>query len=226
MDAEIGKFVVIAITTIGAVAWLAGLAVMLRATRQREARAQQAAERFDIEGEAAAGTIVGEAEVEGQPEELSAKLAKLLARDGMGPLGPVKIVACDRREVGFETAGSTPAGSSGYAAAGLHRGQFRLVPAGSRTRVEYAIETSTGRVLLSLGWLTLVLGLAALAAGCWLEFTYVLPSPNPTVRAQAVQMVHAVHFLWPPFVFAYLSGQPARMLRARLETLVHNLPYA
>ncbi len=35
-----------------------------------------------------------------------------------------------------------------------------------------------------------------------------------------------VHFLWPPFLFAHLSRQPGRMFRARMEALVHNLPYS
>jgi hypothetical protein len=216
---------VIAIATIGAVAWLAGLATMHRATQERRMRAQEAAERFDVEDQAAEGTIVGEAEVKGHPEELSAKLASLLAREGMGPLGPVKIVACDAREVAFEAAGSNLS-AAGYGPAGFRRGRFRLASSGARTRVEYAIETSTGRVLIALGWLFVALGLVALVAGCWLEFSYVLPNPNPGVRTQAVQMVQTVHFLWPPFLFAYLSRQPARFLRTRIEALVNNLPYA
>jgi hypothetical protein len=215
----------IALTTVGVVAWLTGLTVMLRTTRERQARAQEAAERFAIEGEPAAGTIVGEAEVKGQPEELSEKLAGLLARDGLGPLGPVKIIACDRHEVAFEAAGPA-SGSPGYPLAGFRRGRIRLAPLGSRTRVEYAVETSSGRALLAAGWFFLALGLLALVIGVWVECTYVLPSPNPNIRAQAIQMVQVVHFLWPPFLLAHLSKQPARLTRTRIEALVHNLPYS
>ena len=220
MDPEISKGVVIAIASIGAVAWLAGLVVLLRATHERRERAREAVERFDVSSESAEGTIVGEAEVDGTPEELSAKLAKLLARDGLGPLGPVKIVSCDRREVVFETLGPTSSPSGG------RRGWFRLAPAGKRTRIEYAVETSSGRVLLGFGWLILALGLAGLIAGVWLEFTYIVPSPDPNIRTQAVQMAQVVHLLWPPFLFAHVSRQPARMLRTRVESLVNNLPNA
>ena len=87
MDPEVGKWIVIAFATVGAAVWLAGLWFMIGATRERQARAMEAAQRFEIEETAAAGTIVGEAEVAGQPEELSAKLASLLAR-GNGTVRP------------------------------------------------------------------------------------------------------------------------------------------
>jgi hypothetical protein len=226
MDPEIGKWIVIAIGTVGTVVWLSALSYMIRATRERQARAMEAAQRFEIEENAAAGTIVGEAEVVGEPEELSAKLAGLLAREGMGPFGPVKIVACERREVVFETAGMTPGSMGNPQSGGVRRGRFRLTPSGSRTRVEYAIEIPTGRVLLGLGWLFVLLGLVALVAGSTLMFVYVLPNPNPNIRGQAFQMVQVIHFLWPPFLFGSLSRQPARFVRARVEALVHNLPYS
>jgi hypothetical protein len=220
MSEEIARTVVIAITAVGVVVWLTSVAVMLRATRERQARALEAAERFEIDGEPVAGTIVGEADVEGQPEELSEKLAVLLARDGMGPLGPVKVLARDRQQVAFESC-PTPGQVS------FRRGWFRLTPTGaSRTRVEYAIEAPSGQVLLIVGWVVVGLGLLALMFGVWLEFTFVLPSANPAVRAQSFQMVQACHFLWPPFLFAYLSRQPARFIRGRLDALVHNLPYS
>ncbi len=226
MDPEIGKWIVVAVATVGGVAWLSGLSYMIRATSERQARAMEAAQRFEIEEAAARNTIVGEAEVAGVPEELSGKLAGLLAREGMGPFGPVKIVACDRRELVFESAGMT-AGSSGHGpSAGVRRGRFRLTPSGSRTRIEYAIEMPSGRILLGFGWLFVLLGLVALVAACTLMFVYILPSPHPNVRGQAVQAVQVVHFLWPPFLFGSLCRQPVRFVRARVESLVHNLPYS
>jgi hypothetical protein len=223
MDEETAKTIVIGITAVGALAWLAGLTVMIRATRERPDGASDTDERFDLEGGRPAGTIVGGADVDGQPEALAAKLAERLARNGLGPFGPVKIVACDRSEVVFEAAG-LDLGSAGYGGSGFRRGRARLTSSGTRTRVDYVVETSSRRVvLLALGWLSLILGLAALVAAPWLEFTYVVPNAN--LRTQAIQTVQMVHFLWPPFLFAYLSRQPARVLRAQIESLVHNLPY-
>jgi hypothetical protein len=222
METDPSTWIVIALTTVGAVVWLAGLAVMARATRELRARAQDAAARFDIEERSAAGTLVGEGEVDGRPEDLSEKLAGLLARESMPPFGPVKIVACDRGELVFESAGL----NAGTAAGGVRGGRFRFSPVGSRTRIEYAIEAPSGRVLIASGWLFIVLGLAALVAGCWIMFAYVVPSPNPGVRGQAVQMVQVCHLLWPPFLFAALSRQPARMIQARVSAMIHNLPYS
>jgi hypothetical protein len=225
VEPDISTLIVIAIAAVGGIIWLAALSVMARAMRDRRARAQEAAARFDIEDAAADGMIVGETDVQGRPEELSEKLARLLAHDGMGPLGPVKIVACDPTELAFEPAGAGT-GSPGYTGAGIYRGRFRFTPKGSLTRIEYAVEAPTGRVLLALGWLFIVLGLAALVGGCWAMFTYVLPGPNPNVRGQAFQMIQVVHFLWPPFLFASLARQPARWIMARIDALVNNLPYS
>ena len=144
----------------------------------------------------------------------------------MGPFGPVKIVACDRRELVFESVGVVVDLSGQGEFVGVRRGRFRLTPSGSRTRVEYAIEAPSGRILLGLGWLFVVLGLVALVAACTIMFTYILPNPNPSIRGQAFQMVQVVHFLWPPFLFGSLSRQPSRFVRARVEALVHNLPYS
>jgi hypothetical protein len=218
MEQETAELIVVAITAIGAVVWLAALASMLRAARELRESARQASERFDIEEKFAPGTISGEAEVEGQPEELSTKLAGQLARDGMGPLGPIKIVSRDRHEVAFEPAG--------HSMLGLRSGRFRLTPSGAKTRIEYAVETSKrGQGLLIGGAVCLTIGLVALIVAPTLAFVYLIPDPNPNVRGQAIQVVQMVHFLWPPFLFAQLSRQPGRMFRARMESLVHNLPY-
>ena len=222
MDEETAKTIVIGITAVGAVAWLAGLTVMLRATRAQRAGAGEVGEHLDAEGARPAGTIVGGADVDGQPEALAAKLAEQLARNGLGPFGPIKIVTCDRREVAFEAAGPD-LGAAAYGGSGFRRGRAFFTASGKQTRIDYVVEASSRGILLAIGWLVLALGLVALVAAPWLEFTYVLPNAN--LRTQAVQTVQMVHFLWPPFLFAFLSRQPARVLRAQMESLVHNLPY-
>ena len=133
MDEETARTVVIAIAAVGTVTWLAALTVMLRATRERRSRASDGTEQYDVEGALPAGTIVGSAEVEGQPDALSAKLAERLARDGLGFFGPVKIVTCDPRGVTFEAAG-TDLGTAGYAGSGFRRGRVPDSPDGVSRR--------------------------------------------------------------------------------------------
>jgi hypothetical protein len=41
----------------------------------------------------------------------------------------------------------------------------------------------------------------------------------------ALQMMQAIHFVWPPFLFAQLSRQPVKAIRSQFEALVNNLPY-
>lgn len=219
MDPETARLVVIGGTAAAAVAWIAGLATLLRASRERRAMTSAGTGRFEIEGEVPAAAIVGEADVEGDPEGLSIKLAGLLARDGSNAFGPVKIVARDRHELTFEAVGPSPLG--------FRRGWVRFAPAGPRTRLDYALETSSrASVLLGVGWAVLGLGLLALIGVTALMFTVVLPSPFADVRGQAAQVVQMVHLLWPPFLFAHLSRLPARMFRARMDSLIHNLPYS
>ena len=225
MDTIPVTWIVLAVTAVEGIIWLAGMAVMARATRELRSRAREAVERFDIEEPTAAGTLMGEADVEGRPDELSERLAGLLAREGMGPFGPVKIVSCNDRELVFESSGSAH-GSPGISAWGVRGGRFRFTSIGSRTRIEYAIGAPSGRVMIGLGWLFVVLGAAALGLGCWAMFAYVIPSPNPAIRSQAVQMVQVVHFLWPPFLFAFRARQPAPMIQARVSAMIHNLPYS
>jgi hypothetical protein len=196
----------------------------LRVSRERQ-EAARAAESFAIEVADASGMIVGETELAGKPDELAAKLAAILAREGLGPLGPVKILTCDRGGVAFESAGPAP-GPPGAGGSAVRRGRVQLAPQGSRTLLRYAIEAPGGRVLLGIGWAVAAVGLVALVAGCFLELVYVVPSPSGAVRAQAFQMIQVIHFLWPPFLFGFLSRQPTRFLRARWDALIHNLPYA
>ncbi len=219
MSDDTAKMIVIAITAVGALAWLSGLAMMLRATRERLGRIHEQEELFEVDSEPHAGAIIGGADVHGEPEMLSAKLAERLAVSGFGPIGPVKILARDRREVIFEPAGPS-LGGSGFR---FRRGIVRFAGSGTTTHVDYVVETSPRDISLIFGWITLCLGLIALVVVPWLQLTYVIPDPRS--RTQVVQTIQMIHFIWPPFLFAHLSRQPGRILRAQMDALVHNLPY-
>jgi hypothetical protein len=223
MQPELATAVVVGIAIVGFLTWLFALQSMLRASREGQALSDDSAQATGAEH--AAGTIAGSADVPGNPDELSAKLAERLARDGLGFLGPIKITGADRKEVSFEAIGSMP-GTAGATPVGLRGGVVRFLGIGNKTRIEYAVEAKSGRVLLALGWLFIVLGLASLLVGLTLEFALVINSQDAAIRAQAVQMIQAIHLVWPPFLFAHISRQPARLIRNQFEALIHNLPYA
>ena len=223
MDPNPSTLIVIAIAAVGAIAWLAGLSVMARATRDRRARAEEAAERFEIAEPAAAGTIVGEVEVEGRPEELSEKLARLLARDGMGPLGPVKIVACDRSELIFESAGPVPGSAASGSVSrpvpilreGLadprrvrHRGALRARPARLRLALRRARPRGADRRLLAHVRLRPA---EPQSRACAARRSRWCRSSTSSGRRSSSPRC---------------SRQPARMIQARVSAMVHNLPYS
>ncbi len=156
----------------------------------------------------------------GQPEELSAKLAGQLARERLGPFGPVKIVARDRHEVAFEPAGPSQLGFQG--------GRVRLQPGRARgPGSTMPSDDLAARLSSIVGWIMLALGLAAVdrRALPWRS-----PSSSRTrTRTSGPRRSRCsrwCHFLWPPFLIAHLARQPGRMFRARMEALLHNLPYS
>lgn len=222
MEPEIASTILVAIATVLFMIWATAVRFMLRAMRERQAHSDDAAQAIGTEN--LPGTIAGSAEVPGQPEVLSARLVERLVQSGLGFLGPIKIQSADRREVYFEAAANTP-GATGSLPGGIRRGVVRFSTAGNKTRIEYRVEAGSTRVLITLGWLFIALGLAALVAGLCLEFAFVVPSPQAAIRAQVFQMIQAVHLIWPPFLFAQLARQPVKLIRTQLDALINNLPY-
>jgi hypothetical protein len=203
--------------------WLIGLRFVL-ASRPRESTAdmqlivpEDGADRWPGDW------LLGDVEVEGEPQTLARKAASLLVKES-GALGPVKVVECADDRVRFERVGWS--GGHWSQRIWFRRGEFRFAPLGrNRTRVEFAVERSAPRGLLLGAAIVQVVGLAALAAGSWLIYTFVVSSPEPAVRWQTLQMIQAVHFLWPPFLLAGLYRRARGEVRARFEALTNNLPY-
>lgn len=223
MSQQFAHVLLVAITAVGAVAWLAGLTTLLRASRADFARTDDGdSGRFDDDTfpRRPGSVVTGAAEVEGEPAVLSARAAAVLAR--MGSSGMLKIVERTDHRLAFEGTGLFPALGLGRQSQVVL--EFRS-PRRGRTRIDYRATISRGRVLIWLGGLFLTAGLVALVGGYWAMNRYVVPSPNLGIRGQVVQMVQVVHVLWPPFLLAYLHRRPRTMLRGQLDALVHNLPY-
>jgi hypothetical protein len=221
MSSETAQIVLAAIAGIGFIAWLAGLQFLFSSARVGR---NDTAATGDFSEPPPDNWMVGSAEVDGQPAVLAKKAAALLVKQAPGPFGPIKIMEASDNRLAFERVGPAAGNMQGQ---WLRRGEMRFTAIdGKRTRIDYAIERSPLRWLLWLGGLFLVLGLIALVVGAWLIATLVVPSPDPAVRSQAIQMVQAIHFLWPPFLMGGLYRRGIRSVRATFEALVHNLPYA
>ena len=224
MDTETARSVLYAITAIGFVVWLVGAQFVGATIRSERNASRQTMNDFGLEAAPSGRLLVGQIEVEGQPAALSAKATSALVKSGQGPLGPVKILSKTDKRLVFEGAGQNALGQPGWQLVG--RGEMQFTVAGaSRTAIAYAVELSSGRWLLTCALVFNALGLAALLVGFGLMLTFVLPNPNPAVRAQTAQMVQAIHFLWPPFLFVALYRQGRRAARNAFEVFVHNLPY-
>ena len=71
----------------------------------------------------------------------------------------------------------------------------------------------------------LILGAVALIAVAVVMPQFVIPSENPAIRGQVFQSIQAGHFLWPPFLIAYLSRRLRGALDTRIADILSNLPH-
>jgi hypothetical protein len=224
VDSETAKVVLAGITALAVVVWLSGLR-FLRSSAHRSPPREGLAVGEPEDAGSTGGTILsGSAEVEGQPASLASRAAGLLAREALFPGVPLKVVEKSDRHVRFER---VEAGGPVQAAGRwLRRGQLSFdALGGGRTRVEWAVELADPPWLLRLGMLFQAAGLIAIVVGCWAILTYVVPSPDPAIRWQTVQMVQVSHLLWPPFLFGALHRQGRKQVAGRMEALAHNLPH-
>lgn len=220
MDPETAQIVLVALTVVGVVVWLAGLQFL--SGSYRAVKALQPAEAplaeplvTDVPAPPSGSRLAGSAEVDGQASGLAGKAASILATGNQ--FGSIKIIEKTNERIIFERLGS---------GRWFQRGELHFTAVGQgRSRVDWAAELSNVSWLLWLGGLFQVLGLIALVVGSWAIYTYVVPSPDPAVRSQAVQMVQAVHFLWPPFLLGSLYRRGPKEVTAQFEALTHNLPF-
>ncbi len=216
MDSHTAHLILYAITAIALVAWITGLQFLIASARE-----PRVDDEFSSHDTAKSLPIQGTAEVEGEPETLASRATSALAKGNAGVLGPVRIVVRTADSVVFNgDPASTGLGSI------IRQGAIHFTRLGQgKTRADYAVDVPRGKALLLGGAILQMLGLTAIATGFWLLSTYVADAPNPAIRAQVVQMVQVVHFLWPPFLCGALYRKRLGALRAALETFIRNLPY-
>lgn len=233
MSQDMAWGILVAIAATGGIIWVITAVWFVSAVRARPAadpgdlpptRAR------GVEGPPGDDVLTGRVEVAGRPDELSARLAETLGRSGLGGL-LTRVIERTPDRVVFEVL-STPtqlaAVSRGGGDSGRRpvRGEVVFSPYGSgRTRVDYALAKGAGAWMVLAGYVVLALGLVALVAGFLGLRAGAVPSTNPGARAQVVQMVQCVHFLWPPWLFGILYRRSQDALRNALTVLLGNLPY-
>jgi hypothetical protein len=222
VDPEAAQILLLAITAVAVIVWLIGLRFLVASARAGKPGPGDENAETDFSPSAATNQLTGSAEVEGQPGVLAARAASVLAKGN--PFGPIKIVEKTASRIVFERL--VPSVVNQPASRWFRRGELRITPLGQgRSRVEWAVELTNMGWLLKLGALFQVLGLVAIAVGCWAIYTYVVSSPDPAVRWQTLQMLQVSHFLWPSFLVGGLYRRGRREVAARFEALAHNLPY-
>jgi hypothetical protein len=220
MSAQTAEIVLYVITAVAAAVWLAGSA-LLNATVRGIPAGQP--EPFDAGEVPTAGRLVGAVEVDGRPETLAARASSILARGSVPSLGAVRIVERTQRAIQFQ--GVREFGRVG-AVQFIQEARIELRDSSEgRTQIVYAVDLRRSGGLLLAAAIVQALGLVAIVLGFWLIRTYVVPGAHPALRAQAVQMVQVIHFLWPPFLLLGLYRRGRAAVRSTLEAFLTNLPY-
>jgi hypothetical protein len=215
MNAANAELLLYAITAVAVVVWVEGLRFLTATIRKEKKGGEEFAKADDP---APAGVIYGSAELQGRAADLSAKAAAVMAARS------IKICEKTDESIVFETPIGFMPGSN-FNLPPLS-GQMRFTPQSDRsTRVDYAMAKPSVRALLISGFVFQALGLIAIVAGFLVIYFVVIPSQNPGVRWQTVQMVQTVHFLWPPFFFASSYRRSASFVRVQFDTFIHNLPF-
>jgi hypothetical protein len=216
MSSDTAQVVLMAITAVGAVVWLIALWFLLGSFQKRATDPDLPSDHFGLVEQLSGNWFLGSAEVEGEPAVLLEKAASLLVKETSGSW---KIVEKTNTHLAFQRIGLNRAGLP-------EQGQLRFNALGvGRTRIDYAIELPAFRWLMWLGFLFQLFGLVALVGGYWVISTYCLPSPNPEIRTQAIQMIQVAHFLWPPFLFGGLYRGRKRAVMDTFGIMLRNLPY-
>ena len=220
MDIQTAQFVLGGLTAILLAVWIAALVFTWR-TFPRSTTGDAS-----LPGDYAAASegrvLSASAEVPASAEELARKAARLLAQGKLGL--PVRVAEATADTVRFEAVG--PAWP--HAVRGGEAHYRPLGPELTATECSIVIRQS-GSVMPRLAAVFVLVGLVAIITAVGLIDTYVVRSPDPNIRFQVFQVLQAIHFVWPPFLFAGISrGQRSAheiLARQMLDGLTHNLPY-
>ena len=200
----------------GLIAWIAGLWFVVATARRGRTPQETMAPLGNVPNQ-----ISDTADVEGDVTEIADRAAAVLAQGLPGtPWAQVRITdrTADRLRFDVLSLGSTRK---------LVRDAQVQFAAGSsgKTRVTYNFAPTPGKGLMTGAWIFVAVGFVVLVAGFFLLRTYVVFSPDPAVREQALQMMQVVHFLWPPFLLAGMARYHSRLVANSMQTFLANLAH-
>jgi hypothetical protein len=209
VSVELARGLHLAILAVGIIVWL----LALRAHR----RAFAPSDPLDPEL-----LRSGELEVDAPAGELRDRLVESF-RTGSATTGGAVLLeeAGPARVAGRITvlAGRQGRGTLGFA--------IDLADAGSRTNVSWLLRREGGSGLRTAGRVFVyILGPAALLAAALVFPTFVIGSDTPAVRFQTVQAIHVAHFLWPPFLLAWVARRIADTVETGLTNLIRNAAFS
>ena len=232
MSSETAEIVFYSISAAAGGFWLIGLLFMRTTTRRcRTSRfgldtADVADPFFSQDQDEGGFRLSGSVEVDDAPDVLIARATRYLTR-GDSLLGPVRIEEKTDRRLVITSVGVASRNQRNTAGVCVVRTaviEFQPI-GGGRTRVSYEAGLRGVGALLWAGWGVVILGAATIMIGGWLIATLVLPSEDPSIRTQSIQMVQAVHFLWPPFLFGGLARLRRRAAGESLTAMIQNLQH-
>jgi hypothetical protein len=224
MDETTAQVILYIFTAVEAAVWLSALVYLVRSPSAGRSGVTPNLDDVIAGDGLPANVVYGAAEVAGDAADLSKKAAAILAKESLGSLGQLKIEEQTDDTLRFERLALGATGQGPWST--LRRGQLHFTPAvAGRTRVEYALELSRGRGLLLAAFLVQIVGLIALITAALLMEAFVIDNAQPEVRYQVIQMVQVGHFLWPPFLLAFLYRRARRQASSWFEAMVNNLAY-
>ena len=167
--------------------------------------------------------LTGEAEIKGDAETVSKKIAgELIGASSAGGMSGIRITERTAERIAFEKAkgvgGRMPAFDSGL---------VTLRTEGDKVRVRYAVsQRRFAKIMRIVTYLVCFLyGGAIVTLVPILVWKYGVHGAGAAARAQVLQTIQMAHGVWPPFLVGFLSSRLRKMTSNFFETLLANLEH-
>ena len=211
METESAYIVLYVILAAGVVVWFFGVLSWLRTF-----------------GSGADTEVRGEVEYEVEPSKVRQGLTRLLASGAGGGVSARILDASDHQVVAELTLMET-IHRKGRARTRQRSGAIltcRLEPRLNGCLLRYQMDLSaTGRGMRIGGVVLLALGVVALASVAILMPALVIEHEDSAIRGQVWQSLQVIHFLWPPYLLAFVTRRTRSMIQVLVEDMLRNMRF-